>query len=244
MTLSEAQAWQVGEAFARDLAAELGAGLHSVIVIGSLSGGYYRPGVSDIDAVVVVTADAQPVAASLVERLREEYRVRYQVPKEFGAFVVTPEQVLPPYPPEEEMAPEVQRIVDQGRVVYGAQIPVVPPTRAELLGYVRWFDRWLETEFLPENPPEGLGYHAAYNVATMACRHYIYALSNVMVWEKVQALRTFAERYPDHPHVAIIQRLIDLGGDDPGLDLQIGPEVIALWRALHRKIKREKDRER
>jgi hypothetical protein len=78
MTIGETQAWQIVETFARDLAAELGAGLLSVIVIGSLSGGYCRPGVSDIDA-VVVTADVQPVAASLVERLREECRVRYKV---------------------------------------------------------------------------------------------------------------------------------------------------------------------
>jgi predicted nucleotidyltransferase len=228
MTISEARAWQIVKEFACELAAELGEGLLSVIVIGGLSGGYYRPGVSDIDTVVVVTADARPAAEPLVERLREEYRVRYQVPKEFGAFVVTPEQLRPPYLPEEELAPEIQRIVDQGRVVYGAQIPVVPPTRTEMLGYMRWFDRWLETEFLSANPPETLGYHAAYNVAAMACRHYVYAHSGEMIWEKKKALHAFAEREPDHPHITIVQKLIELGRDDPGLDLPIGPEVVAL----------------
>jgi hypothetical protein len=72
----------------------------------------------------------------------------------------------------------------------------------------------------------------------MGCRDYVYAPSNEdeMVWEKAQTLRTFVERHPDHPHVAIIQRLIDLGGDEPGLGLQVGPGVITLWRALHREI--------
>ena len=236
MSISEAQAWQIVEEFARKLADELDEGLLSVIVIGGLSGGYYRPGVSDIDTVVVIAPDSRPFAEPLVERLREEYRVRCQVPKEFGAFVVTPEQLRPPYLPEEELVPEIQRIVDQGRVVYGAQIPVVPPMRAELLGYVCWFDRWLETEFLPENPPETLGYHAAYNVAVMACRHHLYACGGEMIWEKKWALRTFAEREPNHPHTVTVHKLIELGGDDPGLDLAIGPDVIALWRALHRQI--------
>ena len=74
MTISETQAWQIVEEFIRDLTVELGKGLLSVAVIGSLSGGYYRPGVSDIDTVVIVAADARPAAEPLVERLREEYR--------------------------------------------------------------------------------------------------------------------------------------------------------------------------
>jgi hypothetical protein len=123
--------------------------------------------------------------------------------------------------------------VDQGRLAYGIQVPVVPPTRAELLAYVRWFDRWLETEFLPANPPGTLGYHAAYNLAAMACRHYLYTCTGEMIWDKERALRTFAGREPGHPHVAIVQRLIQLGRDDPALNLPIGPQAIALWRAVH-----------
>jgi hypothetical protein len=234
MAISEAQAWQIVEEFARDLAATLGDQLLSVVVIGGLGAGTYRPGISDVDTVVIVTADAQPAAAPLVERLREKYRARYQVPKEFGAILLTPEQLRPPYTPEGELAPEVQRIVDQGRLAYGVQMPVVPSTRTELLAYVRWFDRWLETEFLPAHPPETLGYHAAYNLAAMACRHYLYARTGEMIWDKERALRTFAGREPGHPQVAIVQRLIQLGRDDPTLDLPIGPQAIALWRAVHK----------
>lgn len=236
MTISEAQAWKIVAEFAHDLAAELGEGLLSVLVVGGLSGGNYRPGVSDIDTVIIVTTGTRAAAEPLVERLREAYRVRYGVPKEFGALVLTPGQLRPPYPPEEELAPEIQRIVDQGRVVHGARVPVVPPARAELLGYARWFDRWLETEFLPTNPPERLNYHAAYNVAAMACRHHVYALSGEMIWDKERALRAFAAREPAHPQVAIVQQLIELGRDDPALDLPIGPQVIALWRTVHAQI--------
>jgi len=236
MAISEAQAWRIVEEFARDLAATLGGDLLSVVVIGGLGAGTYRPGVSDVDTVVIVTADALPTAGPLVERLREEYRARYQAPKEFGAILVTHEQLRPPYPPEQELAPEAQRIVDQGRVAYGIQVPVVPPTRAELLAYMCWFDRWLETEFLPANPPETLGYHAAYNLAAMACRHYLYTCTGEMIWGKERALRTFAAREPGHPHVAVVQKLIQLGRDDPALDLPIGPQVVALWRAVHREI--------
>jgi len=234
MTIAVPRAWQIVEEFARDLAAALGDQLLSVVVIGGLGAGTYRPGISDVDTVVIVTADAQPAAAPLVERLREEYRARYQVPKEFGAILLTPAQLCPPYPPEQELAPEVQRIVDQGRMAYGIQVPVVPPTRAELLAYVRWFDRWLETEFLPASPPGTLGYQAAYNLAAMACRHYLYARTGKMVWDKEEALRTFAGREPGHPHVAVVQKLIQLGRDDPALNLPIGPQAVALWRAVHK----------
>jgi hypothetical protein len=102
-----------------------------------------------------------------------------------------------------------------------------------------WFDRWLETEFLPAIPPEPLGYHAAYNLAAMACRHYLYARIGKMVWDKEEALRTFAEREPGHPHVALVRKLVQLGRDDPALDLPIGPQVVALWRAVHKEIHRQ-----
>lgn len=212
MVINKIQAWQIIEEFAYDLAAELDEKLLSVIVIGSLSGGYYRPGVSDIDIIVVVADNARSATEPRVERLREEYRIRYQVPKEFGAIVVTPEQLCPPYPPEEELAPEVRRIFDQGRTVYGVQIPVIPPTRAEMLGYIQWFDRWLESKFLPENPPESLSYQSVYTLAAMACRNYIYTFSDKMIWEKKRALRTFANHHPDHSQVTIVQEQIELGG--------------------------------
>jgi hypothetical protein len=57
-----------------------------------------------------------------------------------------------------------------------------------------------------------------------------------MIWEKERVLRAFAEREPDHPHFTTVQQLIELGRDDPHLNLSIGPEVIALWRALHGEI--------
>ena len=57
------------------------------------------------------------------------------MPMPLGDILVTPAQLCPPYPPEQELAPEVQRIVDQGRLAYGIQVPIVPPTRAELLAY-------------------------------------------------------------------------------------------------------------
>jgi len=234
MAISEAQAWQIVEEFARDLAATLGDQLLSVVVIGGLGAGTYRPGISDVDTVVIVTADALPAAGPLVERLREEYRARYQVPKEFGAILLTPAQLCPPYPPEGELAPEVQRIVDQGRIAYGIQVPVVPPSRAELLAYVRWFDRWLETGFLPASPPETLGYQAAYNLAAMACRHYLYTCTGEMIWDKERALRTFAGREPGHLHVALVRKLVQPGRDDPTPDLPIGPQAVALWRAVHK----------
>lgn len=215
--------------FAAEVAVALGDGLLSLVVIGCLSAGYYRPGVSDIDTVVVVGADARPAGEALVERLCEEYRVRYHVPKEFGAFVVTPEQLRPPYLPEEELAPEVQRIVDQGRVIYGAQVPVVPPTRAELLGYARWFDHWLKTEFLPANPPKPLGCHAAYNVAAMACRHYLfYRFGPPVVWDKRAALRAFQQRFPSDVDADWVGQLA------AGETKANGERSVRLWHRLHR----------
>jgi len=55
-----------------------------------------------------------------------------------------------------------------------------------------------------------------------------------MIWDKESALRSFAEREPGHPHVAVVQKLIQLGRDDPALNLPIGPQAVALWRAVHK----------
>ena len=142
---------------------------------------------------------------------------------------MTPEQLRPPYLPEDELAPEVQRMADQGRVVFGAQVPVVPPTRAELLGYVRWFDRWLKAEFLPANPPETLDSHAAYNVAAMACRHYLfYRFGLPILWDKRAALRTFQQRFSSDVDGDWVGRLAAVEIDDNG------ERSMCLWHRLHR----------
>jgi len=84
-------------------------------------------------------------------------------------------------------------------------------------------------EFLPTNAPQALGCHAAYNIAAMACRHYLfYRFGPPFLWDKHTALRTFQQRFPSDIDADWAGQL---AADETKAD---GERSVRLWHRLHR----------
>ena len=92
--ISEAEAMEIVRKFLRELRRR--GDLLALYVIGSLGGGYYRPGQSDIDTVIVVRDDAM-ITQERVNKIANKYWKRYKIPKGFGSVMIRESELSPPY---------------------------------------------------------------------------------------------------------------------------------------------------
>ena len=152
------RAWSIARNFAVQLAAETRPGdLRAVFLVGSLGGGYYRPGHSDIDTALVLADDSLEQTLATRRRLQRQYQVAYGVPKGFGAVPLRLRQLRPPYAPQEELVPEIIRLKEQGTPLWGRfDLDALPyPTDKDFLAWCRVFYPWIRAkqhEPLPEGP--------------------------------------------------------------------------------------------
>ena len=111
--ISEKQAWDISELYVQDLLIIGSDSLLAVYAIGSLGGGYYRPGQSDVDAVLLIEDGSERCWGTgnepneALKQLNKTYLETYEIPKDFGPFSVQESQLLPPYDPEDELVPEI-----------------------------------------------------------------------------------------------------------------------------------------
>ena len=170
--------------------------LLAVYAIGSLSGGYYRPGQSDIDAVLLVKDGSEhiwgtPIAPSeALADLNRRYLETYQIPKDFGPFPIQESRLFPPYLPDDELVPEIARLKVQGEPVFGSyDLDAVPmPMAADLLEYARHFERWFEDEFLKEHPFETFSPRACVNTMLMHMSRFLWVRMGEIEFDKRKVL--------------------------------------------------------
>ena len=87
-------AWQIPRQYLAECQEIDSASLLAVYAIGSLGGGYYRPGQSDIDAVLLVKDGSEhiwgtPIAPSeALADINRRYLETYHIPKDFGPFPI------------------------------------------------------------------------------------------------------------------------------------------------------------
>lgn len=122
MSISYDQAMGIVQEFVQQICEAYPEKILAVYTVGSLAGGYYRPGQSNIDTVVL--ADATPEE---LEQLREEidgiasgYCEEYQIPMGFIATVLSKEELYPPYDPQEELPWTILRLKCQSQPGSGA----------------------------------------------------------------------------------------------------------------------------
>lgn len=144
--------------FAAHLAAQTRPGdLRAVYLIGSLGGGYYRPGSSDIDTALILADDCLAHSLEARKRLQRRYQATYGIPKGFGAFPLRLAELHPPHDPQAERVPEIIRLKEQGLLIWGRfDLDAVPyPSDEDFLAWCRVFYPWLrakQQEPLPEGP--------------------------------------------------------------------------------------------
>ena len=87
-------AWQIPRRYLAECQEIDSTSLLAVYAIGSLGGGYYRPGQSDIDAVLLVKDGSEhiwgtPIAPSeALADINRRYLETYHIPKDFGPFPI------------------------------------------------------------------------------------------------------------------------------------------------------------
>ena len=149
--ISEEKAFEIVQEFLTDIL-QISPDVLALYVIGSLGGGYYRPGQSDIDTAVIVRDNAA-VTQEEVDQIAESYQEKYHVPKGFGAILIRSSELLPPYTKSEtdefEFTVEIARLKVQGKPVYGSLKldDIKMPDRSDFIKDACIMENWFHREF-------------------------------------------------------------------------------------------------
>jgi hypothetical protein len=200
----ESKAWEILRSYAGDCAALDAGSLYAVYAIGSLGGGYYRPGQSDIDAVLIVQDAPNSYLLSGLEpsdelvRLNWFYARKYAVPKDFAPFPLPVSKLLPPYDPAEELAPEIARLKLQGVCVWGSfdldKIPMPSPEDARL--YVQHFEVWWRDEYSKIRSIESLTAVECLNTILMHLQRFLWIERGLIEFNKLKLINAYLANDP------------------------------------------------
>ena len=117
--ITEDQAWEIAGSFAAESREVLGSYLMAVVAVGSLPTGGYIPGRSDIDLIVVARDICPDGLLSEIEKMAEQYWMKYRFRKGFGGSAIRERDLRPPFGKRRDMAFEILQLKRQGRVISG-----------------------------------------------------------------------------------------------------------------------------
>ncbi|MDR0288400.1 MAG: GNAT family N-acetyltransferase [Clostridiales bacterium] len=149
--ITETRAMAIVGEFLDDIRRE-NSGVLALYVIGSLGGGYYRPGQSDIDTVIIVSNDAE-ITQKRTDEIAKKYWQTYEIPKGFGSIMIRLSELSPPYIKSEaeefEFTVEIARLKTQGKAVFGGidLNDVQMPSKEDFIKDALIMERWFAKEF-------------------------------------------------------------------------------------------------
>lgn len=150
--ISYEEALGIAHEFAREAARLDPPGILGIFLVGSLGGGYYRAGQSDIDT-VIIAKDGAAVTQKALNDVAARYWRAHDIPKGFGSILIRESSLKPPFLEESavdyEFAVEVARLKAQGKRIYGAyDIGAIPmPSREHFIRDALVMEKWLRQEF-------------------------------------------------------------------------------------------------
>ncbi len=201
-------------------------GVLAIYLVGSLGGGYYRPGQSDIDTVIIVRNGAS-ISQKEIEEIADKYYERYSIPKGFGAVVIYEKELFPPYIKSEmeefEFSIEIARLKTQGLLFYGQySLEHVPmPSPEDLIKDARIMENWLFSEFgYPMY--DKLGITACVNCILETMRKFLMIEKSVFEFNKFKTINVYLKHSPDvidENVFAFIDKYLsgEISGDDNDL---------------------------
>lgn len=190
----------VGE-FQKEITAIDPEGILAIYLIGSLGGGYYRAGQSDIDTVIIVKDDAT-ITQKGIDEIAERYWKNYSIPKGFGSIMIYEKELFPPYTKSEieefEFSIEIARLKMQGCLFYGqyslANVPM--PTKQHLIEDAKIMEKWLFSEFgYPMY--DKLGITSCVNCILGAMRRFLMIEKSVFEFNKFNTVKAYLDHSPD-----------------------------------------------
>ncbi len=198
--ISEKRAWEIIDEYVNDLMKLDQNSFLAVYAIGSLGGGYYCPGKSDIDTIVIVENDAV-VTQEEVDRIATGYWHKYHIPKGFGSIMAAERDLFPPYQLSEdfdfEFSLEIVRLKLQGKAVHGSyDLSKVPmPTKNDLIHDALIMENWFDMEFGIEMFDK-LGYVGCVNTILGYFRRYLMIEKSIYVLNKFSTIETYCNNEP------------------------------------------------
>jgi hypothetical protein len=237
--IGESAAWEILALYVQDCLKIDRDSLRAVFATGSLGGGYYRAGQSDIDAVLIVENGSQEIWGDLDEgserlaALNHAYKERYQIPKDFGPFALQVGQLYPPYDPCSDMLPlEIARLKVQGVCVYGEfDLEAVPMPGVEDFrrGAAR-FETWFRDEFAPSHPISGFSEAACINTILIHLGRFLRIERGVLEFDKRALIASYLENEPPFVDEAALD-MVEVSLASRGLS---EPELESLRRYVAR----------
>ena len=225
--ISEIKALDIVQEFLSELLSISGDVL-ALYVIGSLGGGYYRPGQSDIDTVVIVR-DSAALTQLAVDGLAEKYQEKYNVPKGFGAILVQESELSPPYTKSEtdefEFTVEIARLKVQGKPIYGAikLEDIAMPAKADFIKDALIMENWFHKEF---GYPmfDKLEMTGCVNSILMILRRYLIIEKNIFEFNKFKTIDAYLQNDPpivDQQAFELVRRSLNNEAVESKEDLQL-----------------------
>lgn len=149
--ISEIKAMEIVHEFLSEILREDN-GILALYLIGSLGGGYYRPGQSDIDTIIIVRDDAA-ITQERMDEIAKKYWKSYNIPKGFGSVMIRLSELSPPYTKSEteefEFTVEIARLKTQGKSVFGEidLNDVQMPSKEDFIKDALIMEKWFAKEF-------------------------------------------------------------------------------------------------
>ena len=205
VVIDEPAAWAILDRYVQDCLKIDRESLLAVYATGSLGGGYYRPGQSDIDAALIVREGTEDIwgdldtASERLQTLNGAYKERYRIPKDFGPFALQEQALYPPYSDRwDVLALEIARLKEQGVCVYGGyDLDAVPmPTAEDFRQDAQRFERWLRKEFFKSHPIETFSEAACVNTILMYLGRYLRIERGVLEFNKRLLIARYLENDP------------------------------------------------
>ena len=171
-------------------------------MIGSLATGQYHPGRGDIDTVIIARDSIPDRLREKLGELRRVYVSKYNIPKGFGGIVLRERDLKPPYDPEKELVPEIYRLLEQGKPIWGEYdlSSISTPSRDDIRAYAKVFYAWLRSDRQEREKERTIV--ATVNRILTEIRLYIWDRTDSFILNKRELIPAFieteyGERYRD-----------------------------------------------
>ena len=149
--ISEVKAMEIVGEFLDEIRREDNS-ISTLYLIGSLGGGYYRPGQSDIDTVIIVSNEAV-ITQKRMDEIAKKYKESYDIPKGFGSIMIRLSEFSPPYIKSEveefEFTVEIARLKTQGKAIFGdiELKDIHMPSKEDFIKDAIIMEKWFAKEF-------------------------------------------------------------------------------------------------
>lgn len=211
--IDEKTAWKILKRCAEDCIQIDSSSLLAIYAIGSLPGGYYRPGQSDIDAILIVKDNSQIIwgdseePSESLEKINQKYMDKYKIPKDFGPFPIQESELFPPYIPSKELTTEIARLKLQGKCVYGNfPLKTVPmPTSEDFLKDAQHFEEWWREEFEKTTSWEDMSATACINTILIHLGRFLRIKKRIIEFNKHKLVEMYLESKPPFVNNEILQ---------------------------------------